>query len=334
MSDFYDLNSASGCREFLSVLMDNYVPTQLGDFPIGFVDQAIRRFKEQWVPLQDITGNSLYMECTRILNEALKENLKDELEGSIKYAYDLNDKEREAYAWALENIEDGSWEIITCYANGTMDSDLYLNELNDEQIFVLQSVERRSGIIHQTLDILNTDVKDIETIYEPKRYEPELSIADMVKKHMKSFDPEQVIAEGNQELVDKILAENDLIRKQIRIDHMEGEPHYDGRQGIVESIDDAGQLHGSWGGLAVLSADQFTVIGEKFKLFDDVEKNKDFFEKGKDEFLTTYKDMTENEYDVMVDSLNKEEAEAYENQQFPPDSREEKENINKDRNER
>lgn len=27
---------------------------------------------------------------------------------------------------------------------------------------------------------------------------------------------------------------------------------YDGREGTVEHIDDAGQLHGSWGGLAVI----------------------------------------------------------------------------------
>jgi hypothetical protein len=33
---------------------------------------------------------------------------------------------------------------------------------------------------------------------------------------------------------------------------MKGETGYDGRFGIVTCIDDAGQLHGTWGGLAVL----------------------------------------------------------------------------------
>lgn len=37
----------------------------------------------------------------------------------------------------------------------------------------------------------------------------------------------------------------------IRIVHMEGEPHYEGRIGVVESTDDAGQIHGTWGGLAI-----------------------------------------------------------------------------------
>ena len=35
----------------------------------------------------------------------------------------------------------------------------------------------------------------------------------------------------------------------IRIIHLKGEDNrYDGREGIVESIDSIGQLHGTWGG--------------------------------------------------------------------------------------
>jgi hypothetical protein len=33
---------------------------------------------------------------------------------------------------------------------------------------------------------------------------------------------------------------------------MEGEPQYTDREGVVTHIDDAGQIHGTWGG-AVLS---------------------------------------------------------------------------------
>jgi hypothetical protein len=36
---------------------------------------------------------------------------------------------------------------------------------------------------------------------------------------------------------------------------------YPGRVGIVTSIDDAGQLHGTWGGLAVIPGeDEFEII--------------------------------------------------------------------------
>ena len=37
----------------------------------------------------------------------------------------------------------------------------------------------------------------------------------------------------------------------VKIITMEGEPHYDGRVAVVRLIDDIGQLHGSWGGLAI-----------------------------------------------------------------------------------
>lgn len=37
----------------------------------------------------------------------------------------------------------------------------------------------------------------------------------------------------------------------IRINIMVGEPHYTNRVGRITHIDDIGQLHGTWGGLAV-----------------------------------------------------------------------------------
>lgn len=48
----------------------------------------------------------------------------------------------------------------------------------------------------------------------------------------------------------------------IRIDHMDGEDDYEGRFGTVTSIDDIGQIHGTWGGCAVCEdyGDRFTVI--------------------------------------------------------------------------
>jgi hypothetical protein len=41
------------------------------------------------------------------------------------------------------------------------------------------------------------------------------------------------------------------IGDKIKIIHMEGEPQYTDREGVVTHIDDAGQIHGTWG--AVLS---------------------------------------------------------------------------------
>lgn len=52
----------------------------------------------------------------------------------------------------------------------------------------------------------------------------------------------------------------------IRIDSMEGEPQYSGKQGVVEYVDDIGQLHGTWGGLAVIpGVDKFTKVNQHGK---------------------------------------------------------------------
>lgn len=49
---------------------------------------------------------------------------------------------------------------------------------------------------------------------------------------------------------------------KVRIIHLQGEDgRYDGREGIITHIDDRGQLHGTWGGLAVLpKEDDFEII--------------------------------------------------------------------------
>lgn len=48
---------------------------------------------------------------------------------------------------------------------------------------------------------------------------------------------------------------------RIHIIHMFMELDYDDVEGVVEYIDDEGQLHGTWGGLAVIpEVDTFEVI--------------------------------------------------------------------------
>ena len=47
----------------------------------------------------------------------------------------------------------------------------------------------------------------------------------------------------------------------IKIIKMEGEPQYTGREGGVTHIDDAGQIHGTWGGCAVVpEVDEFIIL--------------------------------------------------------------------------
>jgi hypothetical protein len=49
--------------------------------------------------------------------------------------------------------------------------------------------------------------------------------------------------------------------KTIKIISMSGESNYDGKTGVVKFVDGMGQLHGTWGGLALIPGeDSFEVI--------------------------------------------------------------------------
>lgn len=50
---------------------------------------------------------------------------------------------------------------------------------------------------------------------------------------------------------------------KIRILHMDDEPLYSGRVGVVEHIDDISQIYGSWGGCALIpGVDKFEIMKE------------------------------------------------------------------------
>jgi len=51
------------------------------------------------------------------------------------------------------------------------------------------------------------------------------------------------------------------IGDKIKILYMDGEPQYTNKEGEVTLIDDAGQIHGTWGGCAIIpEIDEFEVI--------------------------------------------------------------------------
>lgn len=69
-----------------------------------------------------------------------------------------------------------------------------------------------------------------------------------------------------------------LVGKFILIEEMQGEPEYTGRFGIIERIDDIGQLHGSWGGCAIsMAADKFRIVEETDEDFRELFLNKLFY---------------------------------------------------------
>jgi len=47
----------------------------------------------------------------------------------------------------------------------------------------------------------------------------------------------------------------------IKIVYMEGEPQYNGKVGMVLFIDDIGQIHGTWGGCAIIpGVDEYEIV--------------------------------------------------------------------------
>ncbi len=51
---------------------------------------------------------------------------------------------------------------------------------------------------------------------------------------------------------------------KIRIIQMDGEPQYSGKVGVVEHIDDIGQIHGNWGGCSLITGvDQYEIVEEE-----------------------------------------------------------------------
>ena len=52
-----------------------------------------------------------------------------------------------------------------------------------------------------------------------------------------------------------------MIGDKIKIIRMMDEPHYNGRIGVVEYIDDIGNISGTWGGCAIIpDIDRFEII--------------------------------------------------------------------------
>ena len=56
----------------------------------------------------------------------------------------------------------------------------------------------------------------------------------------------------------------------LRIYSMKGEPQYNNKVGIVKHIDDAGQIHGTWGGCALIPGeDKFEIVMDENKTATD-----------------------------------------------------------------
>lgn len=96
-------------------------------------------------------------------------------------------------------------------------------------------------------DDVKISIEDKEDIEEPKADDTldNKKITESVKKKNK-------------------LKESYDVGDHIKIINMEGEPQYAGKEGVVDYIDDIGQLHGTWGGCALIpDVDEFTKVNNE-----------------------------------------------------------------------
>ena len=54
-----------------------------------------------------------------------------------------------------------------------------------------------------------------------------------------------------------------FVGKEVFIREMKGEPQYTGKTGVVTYVDDAGQIHGTWGGCALTVDDDYDFVEKK-----------------------------------------------------------------------
>ena len=62
-------------------------------------------------------------------------------------------------------------------------------------------------------------------------------------------------------LDESLFKENYKVGDTIKIINMAGEPQYNGKSGVIDHIDSMGQLHGTWGGCALIpDLDNFIIV--------------------------------------------------------------------------
>lgn len=169
MSAYYDFTQAEDLREFIMDIFDGYVPSQLNDFPKTTVTQAFKNLKfEDW-SLSNISGNSLYIECVGITNLELDDAVRAAIYDLLNENDSLTQDETELLESTLHDLENGGyWNILDCYANGSLDSSVYINSYNgclsEEQLETLRIVNEKTDAIRDVLDTLNCDVDGLEVL--------------------------------------------------------------------------------------------------------------------------------------------------------------------------
>lgn len=169
MSAYYDFTQAEDLREFIMDILDGYVPSQLNDFPKTTVTEAFKNLKfEDWF-LSNVSGDRLYVECVGITNLELNDAVRAAVYDLLQENDSLTQDETELLESTLHDLENGGyWNILDCYANGSLDSHIYINTYDDilskDQFETLRIVNEKTDAIRDVLDTLNHEVENLDVL--------------------------------------------------------------------------------------------------------------------------------------------------------------------------
>ena len=231
-----------------------------------------------------ISDKTIMAQLTGIKKDILPESLQEKIEKHDKLNPKLFDENKHLYPEVREKLLQIANEFIkgikedevkfnlkdikivgsNCSYNYNPDSDLDLHLVAETKS--LACPDDLYPIIY------NLYKSAWNNAFEPtiKGIPVELYVETEVSQENPAEEP--VNQEAKEKLEEKAMIEPafDSEAKEgdkIRIIHLEGEDtSYDGKEGTVEHIDGIGQLHGTWGGLAVIpGVDEFEIINESLK---------------------------------------------------------------------
>ena len=199
--------------------------------------------------------------------------------GSSEEPDDLGEAEVEVDEIAIEIPEETATETAS---KGEIPTEGDFKKYSDKA--EIDSEDEKSRYID---DILNEDASKKKWIYQGPIYtdngmvvkdgyewvhadDKQTAVKELINRLKKAYksshihiEPQFVKADGEESLITEAYNPEVKPGDKIRIINMAGESHYAGRTGEVEHIDDMGQIHGTWGGCALIpEEDTYELITE------------------------------------------------------------------------
>jgi rubrerythrin len=230
--------------------------------------------EEKHIGQLEVLRNSSSSEMTKNIEKGVEEAEHQLETGSSEEPDDLGEAEVEVADIAIEIPEEDTVETAS---KGEIPTEGDFKEYSDKAEIEdaeaeIESEDEKSRYID---DILNEDASKKKWIYQGPIYDDygmvvrdgyewvhaddkQAAVKELIKRLKKAYksshihiEPQFVKAEEESLITE---AYNPEVKPgdKIRIIDMAGEPHYAGRTGEVEYIDDMGQIHGTWGGCALI----------------------------------------------------------------------------------